>query len=195
MQHVPPPPRVPTSVFAGRGMFTVERPEDAAGFRLSYVLAATGAFTWVTPGAVVWQDESAEQYAEALREPLLLPLEHALVTTLDGSYHALDSWPDGWTCLPECYWNADGGKPGVGRSVPNMLWRARQVIGAKWGKVPVVPVVGCYDASDENPGIGVRLTLADYLPDLRAATDPCVVGYAIWRVETLAAEDSRLLRT
>jgi len=192
----------PQSVFAGRGIFTVERPQDTAGLRLDWRLDALDAYTWQINRHgpfPVCQAESPDELQRAYRYAALNPSpEKALVSNL---YMGEGEWPDGWTCMPECYWNADGGhrdswRPeshfDEGRSVPNMIFRARQVIGPeRWGTVPVVPVVGCYDASGENPGVSVRLTLPDYLPDLEAAmrSDPCVVGFAVWRVETLDPAD------
>jgi len=188
------PPGGPQSVFAGRGIFTVERPEDANGLKVDDVLRQQIREVWYDDVTLatrwVYQAETPEQYDFAINAEMhLAHAEYALVSNL---YMGEGEWPDGWTCMPECYWNADGGKPGVGRSIPNMLFRARQVIGPeRWGTIPVVPVVGCYDASGENPGAGVRLTWPDYLADLEAAmrSDPCVVGFAVWRVETLDPAD------
>jgi hypothetical protein len=206
LHRPPPPPVLPPvrlqSVFAGRGMFTVERPQDAAWLRLDWQLDAIASTCWLSRTHLVYQAETPDELATALQDaghPLWGGTgEKALVSNL---YMGEGEWPDGWTCMPECYWNADGGEEDNmgyprGRAVPNMIYRAKQVIGPeRWGTIPVVPVVGCYDASGENPGVGVRLTLPDYLPDLEAAMReyPCVVGYAIWRVETLDPRDREAL--
>ena len=190
------PTVVPACPFAGRGLFTVEYPELADGMLLDYVLRAVDAFTWTrspAPG-VVYQSENAIQHEAALaRGSVVPPFERALVTNLDPSVFG-GSWPAGWTCMPECYWNVDGGEPGRGRSVPNMLFEARKLIGQ--AQVPIVPVIGCYDAGGENPGVGIRLNVRSYLPDLEAAmrADPRVVGFVVWRVETLSPFDVDDLR-
>jgi hypothetical protein len=200
-RRAPQPSAPPPSVFAGRGMFAVERPQDAAGLRIDYMLEAVDAFTWrrqpESPHGYVYQAETPEQYEWALsksEDVHAIGWETALATNLDPAIFG-GTWPQGWTCMPECYWNADGGKRDEGRSIPNMLYEARKLIGPAWGTVPVVPIVGCYDASGENPGVGVRLTVADYLPELEVAMrDPAVVGFAVWRVETLAPDDVEALR-
>lgn len=190
----------PGSVFAGRGLFTVERPEDANGLRVDYRLEQVDAWTWVRNpfGGGVLQAESPDQYERALERAQHQPpgVERALVTNADPGFLPDGSWPDGFTCMVEAYWNADGGGS-WGRTVPNMVAQARRMIGAKrWGRVPVVVTVGCYDASSENPGVGVRLTVPDYLPDLGMvmAEERCVVGWNVWRVETLAGADLDALR-
>lgn len=204
-EPAPPAPTVPANPWAGVGMFTVERPSDADGLRkVTYLLTAVDPFTWarhdLAPGigapGIVLQAETPAQLAASLeRGAALEPWTRALVTNLDPSMLAA-GWPAGYSCFIECYWNADGAEPGRGRSVPRMLYEAEKILGRQWGSVPVVPVVGCYDASSENPGVGVRLTLPDYLPDLQEAMriHACVVGYAVWRVETLAGPDIEALR-
>ncbi len=183
------------SVFAGVGMFTVERPMDVAGLgRVSWVAQSIDAFNWAGGGGIIRQAESAEQLRAALGYGYEGMREGALVTNLAPAVFA-DGWPGGWTFMPECYWNADGGRGDIGRSVPNMIYEARQLLGERFATTPVVPVIGCYDASGENPGTGVRLTVPDYLPDIHWAmqTYPNVVGYAVWRVETLDPADRQAL--
>ena len=184
----PSPLPAPRSVFSGRGMFTVERPQDTAGLRLDWQLdqpPKQKPYAW---GYGIHVCLQAEAHWSGPPDR-----ERALVTNLDPAIFT-EGWPDGWTCMPECYWNAD--VRDKGRSVPNMIYRAQQVIGDKWGTVPVVPIIGCYDASSENPGVGVRLTVPDYLPDLEWAmrTYPCVVGWGMWRVETLDDADREALK-
>lgn len=199
----PRPPRPPSSVFGGVGMFTEDRPQDAAGLsRVTYTLLRDPASpSWLQNPVtdrvrgVVRQAETPDELADAL-EAGHGTREGALVTNLDPAMIPAGHWPAGWSCLPECYWNADGGRPGVGRTVTNMIGEAQRAIGSAWGTVPVVPVVGCYDASSENPGVGVRLELPDYAPELAAAmrAHPCVVGYAVWRIETCGAATIEALK-
>jgi hypothetical protein len=54
-------------------------------------------------------------------------------------------------------------------------------------------VPGLYDASGEQPGVGVRLTWPDYLPDIEQLVAP-VVGVCPWRVETLDPADVEALK-
>ena len=98
-------------------------------------------------GGYIAQSEGPGQQAAALAAGKTNP--KALITNVNH----IERWPDGWDALTEAYVNANP------QATPAALEYEARKRGATW----VSPCFGVYDATKENPPVGRKVPLREYL--------------------------------
>lgn len=89
----------------------------------------------------------------------------------------MNTWPENWYCFGEAYLNAN-----PSASPTNLEYEAR-----KRGATRYSPSFGTYDATEEQPPLGKRVLLSEYLSIWKGE------NWSAWRAETFDAKDEAYL--
>jgi cell wall-associated NlpC family hydrolase len=179
--------------FAGRGLFTAWDPSTAVNAPgVDWVAVRpdklTAALADQIRGSgkrlIIWEDGASQAGVDAVNAygasgyiaQAEGPGQLAAAEAIAGNIHVpkaivtnnfADHLPNDWVALVEAYQNADPNSTPA-RVVADALNRGARV---------AIPILGTYDASAEQPGVGTKIPLSEYADELKALRLPGVGAY------------------